>query len=479
MDACEQKQKGGNGTAADLPADHSADDALPADDHSHVHDVGYAVSGNYEALHHRGWSSDSADLDIPPADPARGKRKGGKALKNISLPWLNCIRRPGRSTALFLLAVLLSFSVLTGSLLITGLRSGLDSLEQRLGADIMVVPYEAVTKAQLDDIILQGNPGSFYMDRSMIEKLETIDGVGQISEQFYLASTASSCCSYKVQIIGFDPDTDFTITPWVQNSYDGELGYLEVFVGHDLNAFAGDTLSFFGTEVTVAARLDRTGTYLDTAVYASEDTIRTLIQQAYEKQIYDFGGRDPDDVISCVLINVADGYNVEEVMNNINIHVRKVEAVQTQNMIQDVSYKLSGISGISGVLIVVIWLLMLVILILAFAMIANERKKEFAVLRLLGASRKRLAGILLKETLLISVAGSILGAVLSVLTAICFSNLIESALSMPFLLPGAANMALLIAGAILATVAAASVSAAVSAYRISRVDAALILRGEN
>ena len=396
-----------------------------------------------------------------------------------SLPLLNCLRRPGRTTALALLSFLLCFSVLAGSLLITGLQSGLDSLEARLGADIMVVPYEATTQSKLDDMILQGNPGYFYMDSSVMDKLSEIDGVAKISAQFYLASASASCCSYKIQLIGFDPETDFTITPWVENSYDGELGYMEVLVGHDLSAFAGDQLQFYGTQVTVAARLDQTGTYLDTAVYASEETIKTLISSALESQIYDFGDVDPDNIVSAVLIDVQDGYSIEQVLNDINIHLRKVEAVQTQSMISDVAYKLSGISGISGILILVIWLLVLVILILAFAMISGERKKEFAILRLLGTSRKKLAFLLLRETLLVSVAGSAIGALMAWITAYAFGNVIESVLSMPFLLPGGASMVLLIVGAMAAAIAASSVSAAVSAWRISRVDAALILRGEN
>lgn len=57
-----------------------------------------------------------------------------------SIPVQNCVRRPVRTSALILLSAFLSFSVLAGSLVISGLRNGLDSLETRLGADIMVVP---------------------------------------------------------------------------------------------------------------------------------------------------------------------------------------------------------------------------------------------------------------------------------------------------------------------------------------------------
>ena len=277
----------------------------------------------------------------------------------ISLSLKNLIRRPARSAALVILTAFLSLSLFGGSVFIMSLRSGLSSLEDRLGADIMVVPYEATTKTNLSNILLQGSTGYFYMDSSVYDKLSQIEGVGEISAQFFLSTMSASCCSVKVQIIGIDPETDFTIKPWIKDSYSGDLDYLEVVVGNDLNAFVGDTLSFYGTEVKVAAKLKKTGTSLDTAVYTNEDTIKTLIQSSLDLGLNTFSDIDPDKVVSCVLINVADGYSVDEVLNDINIHVRSVEAVRTKSMITDVSDSLVGVSDIIGGAAVIIWLMAL------------------------------------------------------------------------------------------------------------------------
>ena len=157
-----------------------------------------------------------------------------------SISYKNIARRPGRTFILILLSALLCFSVTGGSLAITSLKGGLISLKSRLGADIMVVPYEATTKTNFSNMILQGNPGYFYMNRNVLEKIKNIEGIKEISEQYFLASAKAGCCSAKLQLIGFDPATDFTIKPWVKESYDGELGEFEMLVGNDLNAFAGD-----------------------------------------------------------------------------------------------------------------------------------------------------------------------------------------------------------------------------------------------
>jgi len=391
----------------------------------------------------------------------------------------NLKRKPGRTAALLLLSAFLCFAALGGSLFISGLKSGLNSLETRLGADIMVVPYEAASKSKLSDIVLQGNPGYFYMDRAVLDKLSSMEGIGAISPQFFLATASASCCSAAVQIIGFDPETDFTIQPWAKSTWQGSLGYMEVLVGNELNAFPGDTLTFYGSDVTVAARLDRTGTYLDTAVYANQEKIQTLIAEALEKKVYDFGDIDPYGVISCVMINVADGYVVEEVLNDINVHVRKVEAVQTSAFLSDISAKMTGIAGVITWLMAAIWILAILILVITFMMISNERKKEYAVLRALGASRKKLVGIIMKESLLVSCAGSVIGAVIAVCAALILRTTIEGSLGLPFLLPGVLSMAAICAASIAASILAGSISAAVSAFRISGIDTAYILRGEN
>ena len=282
-----------------------------------------------------------------------------------------------------------------------------------------------------------------------------------------------------MQIIGFDPETDFTITPWIKKSGGGKLGTYDVVVGNDLNAFVGDTLTFYGTEVKVAAKLDKTGTSFDTTVFTNADTIKELIRSSLELKMNDFGDVDPDRVVSTVLINAADGHSAEEVANDINLHVKRVKAYATKDMISGVSESLSGVSDVIGVLIGVVWVLGAVILLLAFTMSANERKKEFAVLRVLGASRGKLASMVLKEALLTGLTGGAVGTLIGLAAMLGFNGLIEESLGLPFLLPSVGVTAAYMLGALALTVLTGALAAAVSAFRISRLDTGVILRGDN
>lgn len=400
-------------------------------------------------------------------------------MKSINgLPLRNLLRRRARSAALLVITAFLALSAFGGSLAVLSLQNGLNSLEARLGADIIVVPYEATTQTSIESIILQGKPGYFYMDSDKYDKIKSLDGVGQISAQFYLASTKAGCCSFPIQIIGFDPDTDFSVQPWLSQSYDKALGFGDIVVGSDVSITGSRVIKLYDMDCTVVGVLDKTGTELDTAVYTNKETVVALMKAAREHGLVDFGGVDPDNSVSSVLIKVKEGYPIDSVLDDINIHVRKVQAIRTKNMISGVAESLSGVSAMIGVLIAAVWLLSVIILMIVFSMMMNERRREFAVLRVLGMSRAGLAGVVFKEALLVSLCGGALGAALTLGVGALFAGSLQQSLGLPFLLPSAGVIAALAAATVAVTMLAGAATSALAAYRVSRLDTGLILRGD-
>ena len=396
--------------------------------------------------------------------------------KTAFIAYKNIIKRPVRTTALIILALVLALSIFAGTIIVNSLNNGFNSLENRLGADIMVVPYEATTKQDLENIVLQGNTGYFYMKSEYLDEISQLDGIDKITPQYYLASVKAGCCSIPVQIIGYDPSTDFAITPWIKKASSTDVGYLDVVVGNDLNAFVGDTLSFFGVKVNVVAKLDKTGTSYDTEVFTNQETIKTLIDASLNKQLNEYSNINSGNIVSCILIDVADGYSVDDVVNDINIHFKKVRAIRATNLISGVSDSLTAATDIARVLIVVVWLVALGIMVVAFSMMTGERKKEFAVLRVLGASRRKLSGIVLAEGIGLSAVGSAIGVLLGLIIILPFSGYIETKLSLPFLLPGAGYIIVAAVLAIVLSTLAGALTASFAAARISRVDTGTILR---
>ncbi len=388
----------------------------------------------------------------------------------------NLSRRPVRTAALILLAAFLSFSVFVGSMIVLSLQNGLESYESRLGADIVVVPYEARSHGTLESILLQGIPGYFYMDETYLDQVRAISGVESASPQFYLASASAGCCSVAVQIIGFDPDTDFSIQPWIRESYSRDLGDGDVIVGSGITVPKNRTLRFYNQDCRVVASLDQTGTGLDTAVYANMNTIQALMAGSQTEGFDYFGGADPQRTISSIMVKVKDGCSIESVANDINIHVRHVEATQAKTMVSSIAGGLTNVSRIIGGLTAMIWALAIVILILAFVMISHERTREFAILRVMGASQRMLSGLLRWEAAFISLVGAVLGVAVGALVVFPFSSLIRGKLDLPYLMPGSGVVLGLLVGSVVLAVAAGSLTSAISAYRISRIDTGLILR---
>ena len=396
------------------------------------------------------------------------------------LPVQNLLRRPGRTMALAALTALLALSVFGGSVVVMSLRQGLNSLESRLGADIIVVPSSAQSKVSFQNMLLQGTTGAFYMDADNLIRVREVEGVEIAAPQVFLASLKADCCSVKIQVIGFDPETDFFVRPWIGQSYSQELGELDVVTGCKVEANVGVNIRIYDERCKVVGKLAPTGTGLDTAVYCGMDTMKILLKAAEAKGVWHKVTSDPDDdVISAIYVKVKDGYNIDEVNSKIQGHTRKCSAVRTKSMLTDVSDSLAGISKTVTVLIAAIWALALVILLIAFAMIAGERKREFAVLRLLGSSRAMLIGLVLKESALCSLAGGALGVLLASLIVFPFTTLIETKLGLPYLRPGISSVTLLGLTSLAATVMIGAAASAWTSFRLSRIDPGTVLREGN
>lgn len=393
----------------------------------------------------------------------------------------NLTGRPGRTAALTALTAFLALSMFAGSVVVLSLRNGLRSLENRLGADVIVVPASAKSQVNLEEILLQGATGYFYMDAALVQELAGEVNVAQISPQLFLASLRASCCSVPVQVIGIDQATDFTVQPWIARSYGKALGLLDVAVGSKVSAEVGESIILYETRCRVVARLDATGTAMDTCVYCTMDTLRTLLEAArglnHDLRI----SGEPENLVSAVYIKVKDGADPQKVADSINIQrkFKKAQAVRTRSMFTGISDGLAGVAKTVSLLVIAVWVLSVLLLMIAFALAANERKREFAVLRLLGTSRRMLRGLIRKETALCSLLGGLIGAGLAALILFPFTGLLEQSLGLPYLMPGFGTILALAAASILSSVVVGSLASAWTAGRLSRVEPGTILREGN
>ena len=388
----------------------------------------------------------------------------------------NARQNPVRSSALAAVAGILALVLFGGSLIVLSLQNGLTRFQERLGADVIVLPRMAESSGALEGVLVQGLPAHFYMEGRYLGDLRGMSGVAQATPQFFLASAHAGCCSVAVQLIGFDPATDFTIQPWMRESYAGAFGFGDILVGSGISVPADNTLTFYNTPCRVVGRLSPTGTGMDTAVYTNMETMRALMAQAAALDFDYFHGIPTEDAVSAILIRTADGFAPEGVAAAINEMYPTLSARAAHGMVHDVGQGLGGITGTITVLLLVIWLLTALILGIAFRMVAYERRREFAILRIAGARRALLTRMMLTEALLVSFTGGAVGICTGAVVILPFAGLMKESLTRPYLLPDALTIALLAVAALAVTALSGTLSAAWTMRRVCAADLGEMLR---
>ncbi|MFV0528325.1 MAG: ABC transporter permease [Lachnospiraceae bacterium] len=354
-------------------------------------------------------------------------------LTSTRLAWANLVQKRYRTLGLAAIVTVLSFTLFGGSVLSLSLQNGLQHVEERLGADLMVVPqgYEAAT----EEVLLKGEPNYFYFDDSILNDLAKIPGVELVSKQFFLASLSSDCCSAKVQIIGFDPASDFILQPWIESEYSQYSGSNEIIAGSDIVLEEDSSIRFFDTDYKVDAQLKKSATGLDASVFMSMDTLKSLIEKAHEKGTRFLSDTEGEGAISTVMIKLADGYDALTVAENIRESLPEVDTIVSKSMIRTISDNIEAHTIYLHTIVAIIWILSAIVLLVIFSISLQERKKEFALLRIAGATRRKLLSVLLRESLLISLAGALAGILLGAVFIIPFSTYIGDVLELPYILP--------------------------------------------
>ena len=397
-----------------------------------------------------------------------------RSLSTLGIARRNVRRKPGRSACLIAAVLLLSFFLCAGSALFMGLSSGAESMANRLGADVMVVPegYDP----HVDSVLLSGEPSSFYLPGDVLELLRGVEGIARMSPQVFLATLRASCCSYPLQLIGVDFDTDFIIKPWLDGELRRALTDGEAVVGCRVVGEPGETLKFFGKELRIAGRLHQTGMGFDAAVFVTRPTIVALAREA--ERIFKHPLTSDDSLISAVMLKLKSGHDSVATAQEINrrFNGRGIYALFSKKFVNSIGANLAAVSWVLKGVGALVWLLAACVIALLFAVTLAERRREMGVLRALGASRGKLVCLVLGEALLESLWGASLGVLLAIAALATLASGLASALRMPFLLPSPLVLSLLATGSLATAVLTGLLSALSAALRAGRTDISAAMR---
>lgn len=263
-----------------------------------------------------------------------------------------------------LLIIVVVTSVFYVSMQITmGINSGLNQGIDRLGADILLLPKEI--SANAEQTLFTGIPMNIYMPADVLNQVRKLDGVKEATPQFFTQTLNSSCCSLgeSYSLVGFEQNTDFLLTPWMDNTPRQSLTEDEVIVGGNVPAFLGDQVVIQGKNFSVAGQLQRTGSRMDNTIFLPLDRARTLAEEnVYLKDLWQESNK-PEQLISAVLIRVDNPQGIREVAKKLNA-VPGVNVVMTSQVLQNIkqqldfmSYYLIGIQFFLGLIFlgVLLW----------------------------------------------------------------------------------------------------------------------------
>ena len=384
----------------------------------------------------------------------------------------NLAQKPFRSLSLALVVAIFAFMLFAGSMISANLQSGISSLSARMGADLLVVPQGLGKK--MESVLLRAEPSTFYIDESVLDIVKDIPTVAQASGQLFISSLDAQCCTVKVQLIGIDQSTDFVVEPWLRKAVDRPLTGNEVIVGDYIFGEIGSEIMFYNQKFTIVGRLEPSGMGFDSSVFMSMEAARRIAHLASPDM-----GNKVDKTYSSILVRVKPGVDPisisDEVLDRMGLKAN-VNFIFASNMMSDTSAKLQNIVTVMYSAAAGVWLVAALVMFVVFFFAFNERQKEFATLRALGASKSKVIAIVMTESFLMSLAGTVVGMLFGWLFLEVFSVSIAKAIGLPYLSPAT--------GAFWGTVLTSAVAGLVTcplatlptAWRIGRKDIYTSLR---
>ncbi|HSJ52388.1 MAG TPA: ABC transporter permease [Anaerolineae bacterium] len=393
----------------------------------------------------------------------------------LHLSWKSIAGNELRSWIVALCALVVAAFTLFATLLLRGATVSLELAVQRLGADIVVVPEGA--QKELEGALLMGVPAHFWMPEENVEKLSAIPGIKATSPQIYLATlVGASCCSVsEMFMVAYDPDTDFTVRPWLERELPAGLAPGEVVGGDYIFATEeNDGIYIYGELVTLMGNMEPTGTGLDQTLFFTLDTAHALSRGSYTLALEPLV--IPAGQVSAVLLQAEPGVSTEEIAREIYRTVPGVHPIQTTHLFQSSRTQLRSLLSAVTVILALVWPLAIVSIGLIYFLAANERRRELGVLRALGATSRFVSLSLLAEAGFLALGGAATGAFIAALAIHLFRRLIMTSLGVPFLLPSPASLALQIGIGLLLAMLSVVLAALLPAIKISRQEPAVAMR---
>ncbi len=386
--------------------------------------------------------------------------------RSFSLVKRNLANRPYRNIAAIFAYAIIAATLFSSQFLMDGAQQSLDAGISKMGADILVVPEEYSAAGQ--NVILIGQPNSFFFEDTGYQKISHIPGVAKASPQIYVATLFASCCAAPVQMIAIDQEHDFTVSTWLKNNPGVTLGKDDIIIGSSIIQNVGNDLMFYGHTFHVVGILARTGMGVDNSVFLRFEDAYVMADESGLKATKKL--TIPPGMVSAVLVKVDPGVSPADVAQEIQKQVPGTKTITPNGLLNAVSGQLGAVTRILYGATLAVTIVAVPLLGFISAMVVQERMKEISILRALGAKKAFVMRIILAESFALAIIGGVIGITVVAGILVLYQDFIAFTLKIPFMIPSPGTMLVDGGSTILLSIGIGGLSSLYPATIITRLE---------
>lgn len=327
----------------------------------------------------------------------------------LRLAFANLLRHRTRSL-LTLTGIATSVAVLFSIMSFNkGFSRGLARELDRTGIHFMVVPSGC--PHEVASLVLHGAVIPKFLDISILDRIKEVEGL-DFATPLYVTQVPNPARGRVDLVYGVETSRLSALKPaWkVDGSFPAERN--EIMVGAEVASHdglnAGDLLTYGGTEFRISGIVRKTGGQDDAFVYMDIGAVQALMKK--------------DKGATAIGVRLTDPSLVQKATDELAQRVPGIQIVTMGQVMNSIANLAASAKVLSLSVAFVAVLVSAVGVMNTMLMSVFERTPEIGMLRAIGASRQDIFRIIIKEGLLLSLAGGLSG----IAAATAGSGLIDS-----------------------------------------------------
>ena len=277
-------------------------------------------------------------------------------------------------------------------------------------------------------------------------------------------------------MVGIDPETDFTVGPWLKQNLQRPLADDEIILGANAHiflgkseSFPGDEEYFYGKKFKVVGILDSTGIGLDDSGFVSLSAVYDMARGSDVNAVQRLDVRPGQ--VSAFMVKVDTGASRGDVANRIEVEVPGVAVVSSRELMStSVARQLESLTPGLVFIGIGFWVIAVLMIGALFSMAVNERRRELGLLQAVGATRRYIFRLVMLEAMELTAIGGIAGLAAGAIVILALKGAVASSMGVTYLWPSAGFIASFAAGYLAMAVVTGIVAALYPAMVASRLE---------